>query len=447
MAKKRDELENDVTSLELETEESSDVEVAVIEEEGSEESVEMFAGEEETSELDAVVEEAVEDPAVDVEGTELGEFEAAEIEDVEFIEDERIESIIESILFASDRPTSLGALKLIFKGTNVRTDRIKRTLEALMVEYAGGRRGVTLEEVPGGWQLRTKVDNMDYLRRTLKQRPFRLSGPALEVLSIIAYKQPCIKHEVDEIRGVESGHLLRALMEKNLVSFVGKSDLPGRPMTYGTTRRFLEIFGLRNLKELPTLSQIDELLPEGIGEEEEIAKPTLSSVTDSMASQFTESSFSAGEEELGKIQEQLESISTSSEFFEKEKLRQRQMRDNDRAANIRDALAVGEDVPTRDLNWLKKFDEALAAGTTLAEIEENARTARFANMKSGEAPAGAAANEENMPSADAVTEGSPSADEAHDLESASFEDAEHPEDELGEEMADIDGEEHGDAGL
>jgi segregation and condensation protein B len=322
----------------------------------SEEDAEMILSEDETT-------KAASD--VSLEGTELDGFESADIEEVEFVEEERLESIIESILFASDRPVSLASLKLVFKGTNINSQKIRRVIDNLSVEYAGGRRGVTLEEVLGGYQLRTKIDNMEFMRRTLKARPFKLSGPALEVLAIVAYKQPLVKSEVDVIRGVESGHLLRALMEKNLVCFEGKSELPGRPMQYGTTRKFLEIFGLRNLKELPTLSQIDELLPEGIGEEDETQKQTLATITDSMAS-LVGSSYSQGEEELNKITEQLEEITTSSEFFEKEKIRQREKRDLEKAQNIREALAMGEAVANRDVNWLKRYDEALAAGSTFA---------------------------------------------------------------------------------
>lgn len=260
---------------------------------------------------------------VDVEGTELEDFESAEIVENEFVEDERVESILESIFFATDRPVSLASIKAVFKGTNVATDKIRKSIDKLAVEYAGARRGVSLEEVPGGYQLRTKVDNMNFLRRTLKTRTFKLSGPALEVLSIVAYKQPMIKAEIDEIRGVESGHLLRALMEKGLVNFEGKSELPGKPMQYGTTKKFLEIFGLRNLKELPTLSQIDELLPEGIGDEEEKEKGTLSDITSSMAENLT-ANYSEGEEDLLKIQEQLEQISTTTAFFEDEKKRMKE---------------------------------------------------------------------------------------------------------------------------
>lgn len=303
------------------------------------------------------------------EGTELEGFEAAEIEEVEFVEDERLESIIESILFASDRPVSLVSIFEVFKGTNIKKDRVRKTLDNLAVEYAGGRRGVNLEEVTGGYQLRTKVDNMNFLKRTVKARPFKLSGPALETLAIVAYKQPVIKMEVDQIRGVESGHLMRALMEKGLVNFEGKAEnLPGKPMQYGTTRKFLEIFGLRNLKELPTLSQIDELLPEGIGEESE-EKPTLSMVTDSMSEEVKSVSYSEGEEELGQIESELSAITTSSDFFEQEKQRQKQKRDEEKAQNIREALAVGEDVPNRDRNWLTRYEEQLVNPAPVVTVE------------------------------------------------------------------------------
>ncbi|MGE5086570.1 MAG: SMC-Scp complex subunit ScpB [Bacillota bacterium] len=348
------------------------------------------ASDEEAQAMEA--EEASEDD-ISVEGTELDGFDSAEIEELEFVDEERLESIVESVLFASDRPVSLASLKLLFKGTNIKGDKIRRALDQLAVEYAGGRRGVTLEEVPGGYQLRTKMDNMDFLKRTLKTRQFKLSGPALETLSIVAYKQPCVKSEVDEIRGVESGHLLRALMEKNLVTFEGKSDLPGRPMQYGTTRKFLEIFGLRTLKELPTLSQIDELLPEGIDEQQAEEKPTLSSITDSLVASDVETvSYSSGEDELMKISSQLEEITTSSNFFEEEKRRQAEKRDQERAQNIREALAMGEPVSTRDANWLAKFDEALAAGTTLVAIAAE-KKASFMNKGSNSEPAGVEAVE------------------------------------------------------
>ncbi len=298
---------------------------------------------------------------VSLEGSELDGFESAAIEEIEFVEDEQAESIIESLLFASDKSVSVTTLKELFKGTNITREHIKRIIERLSVEYAGAKRGVVLEEVNGGFQIRTKVDNMKFLRRLLRGRSFRLSGPALEVLSIVAYKQPVIKSEIDDIRGVESGHLLRALMEKGLVNFEGKSELPGRPMQYATSRKFLEIFGLRNLKELPTLSQIDELLPEGIGAEEE-KRETLSEVTDSMA-QAINSTYSDGEDELEKIQAELQTVDTTTSFFEEEKKRIKEEEKRQKAQDIREAIAVGETVEKKDLKWLAKYEAELATLT------------------------------------------------------------------------------------
>jgi segregation and condensation protein B len=268
---------------------------------------------------------------------------------------------------------------VVFQNTNIDNKMLKRAIEELQSIYADPTRGVTLEEVTGGWQLRTKLDNMDFLKKISKARPFRLSGPALEVLSIIAYKQPIIKNEVDQIRGVESGHLVRALMEKGLVSFEGKTDLPGKPMAYSTTRKFLEIFGLRNLQELPSLSEIDQLLPEGIGEEEE--KETLSDVTSNMSTSFTATSYSEGEEELGLITERLNSIDTSSEFFEQEKVRQKEKREREKAEDIREAMAVGELVENKDVKWLERYEAQMALKQQAAEAAQLAATVEVANVE------------------------------------------------------------------
>lgn len=448
MSEEKDQFDDELNNSEIDIEQSEELTSG----EGVDTEASVFLQEEEQSEgflpeaSDEDVEEAEvsAEESVSLEGTELDEFDTAEIEETEFVEEERLESIIESVLFASDRPVSLASLKLLFKGTNIRGDKIRRALDQLAVEYAGGRRGVTLEEVPGGYQLRTKIDNMDFLKRTLKARQFKLSGPALEVLSIVAYKQPVVKMEVDEIRGVESGHLLRALMEKNLVCFEGKSELPGRPMQYGTTRKFLEIFGLRSIKELPTLSQIDELLPEGIDEQQAEEKPTLASITDSMSETFA-GSYSQGEDELMKIEEQLGDIATTTNFFEEEKRRQAEKRDQERAQNIRDALAFGEPVSTRDANWLKKYDEALAAGTTLVAIaaEKKAQFMKPATQTVDEA-VDAEISMEAAEEAESENDGEPttemSADNETEFESESESESDNS-DELEEAIAAFDSDE------
>jgi segregation and condensation protein B len=283
----------------------------------------------------------------------------ADPEPTEFVESDQLISIIESMLFSTDKPVSVATIKQLFKGTNIRTKDITRALDELASEYASPTRGVTLEDINGGFQLRSKVDNSEFLRRLTKTRPFRLSGPSLETMAIVAYKQPVTKHEIDEIRGVESGHLIRALMERGLVCFNGKAEnLPGKPMAYGTTRKFLETFGLRNIKELPTLSEIDEILPEGIGEVEE--RETLSDLTASLSNEIS-SSYSEGEDELLKIHEQLTAIDTTSEFFEQEKQRERARRDNERAQDIRERIVLGDQVDAKDQRWLDRYEAKLNA--------------------------------------------------------------------------------------
>jgi segregation and condensation protein B len=308
--------------------------------------------------MEAAEDESAEDESeVDAAGASDEEI----YEETEFVDADQMVSIIESLMFSTDKPISVATIKQLFKGTNVRTKDIMRGVETLMSEYASPQRGVTLEEVHGGYQLRTKVDNAEFMKRMAKVRPFRLSGPALEVMAIVAYKQPITKHEIDEIRGVESGHLLRALMERGLVSFEGKSDLPGKPMTYGSTRKFLETFGLRNLKELPTLSEIEELLPEGIGDVEE-EKETLADITDSMSQELV-GTYSEGEEELLKINEQLQAVDTTTEFFEQEKQRERERRDRERAQDIRERIVLDDAVEEKDRRWLDRYEAKLAAGT------------------------------------------------------------------------------------
>lgn len=304
--------------------------------------------------------EEVTEPA-HLDGTELSDFESVEIEDLEFVATEQLLSILESLLFATDRPLSLALMKQAFKGTNIKNKDIKEALDTLASQYADPKRGVALEEVPGGYQLRTKLDNLKFLRSSVKPKVFKLSGPALEVLSIVAYNQPCTKNQMDEIRGVESGHLLRALMERNLVAFEGKSDLPGRPMLYTTTKKFLEVFGLRNIKELPSLQEIDQLIPQGI-EPETSEKPVLADITQNMAQEIG-SSYSESEEELMSISDQLVKIDTSSEFFEEEKRRQKAQAEMERARTLREAVMLGDAITDKDKRWLEKYEAAQSLST------------------------------------------------------------------------------------
>src|SRR5260370_22728490 len=123
-------------------------------------------------------------------------------------------------------------------------------------------RGIELDEVAGGWLFRSNVQFASFVRELTSERPVRLSRAQIETLAIVAYRQPVTRPEIDDIRGVDSGATLKLLLERDLLRILGKKDEPGRPLLYGTTSQFLEFFGLKSLKELPTLRDFTELSEE-----------------------------------------------------------------------------------------------------------------------------------------------------------------------------------------
>jgi len=273
--------------------------------------------------------------------------------------------VLEALLFVSDKPIGLSQMVSAFGFDSdekpiVLNKEIEEVLKNYKEDLEKENRGFRLNSVSGGYQLRTSEDMKPFLQNTIKARTFRLTGPTLETLAIVAYKQPVTKSQVDDIRGVDSSHLVRGLMDKDLLAFAGKSELPGKPMLYKTTTRFLEIFGLRNLNELPSLSEIEALIPEGIGDEEEKEEQTLSQLTGKL-SEEAEDSYSVSEEEHDKIAGELSQITTSTEFFEQEKQRERERKELEKAENIREALMVGEEISDRDKRWLERFEEKLNA--------------------------------------------------------------------------------------
>src|SRR5260370_3839982 len=125
-------------------------------------------------------------------------------------------------------------------------------------------RGIALDEVAGGWLFRTNVQFAPFVRELTSERPVRLSRAQIETLAIVAYRQPVTRPEIDDIRGVDTGATLKLLLERDLLRILGKKDEPGRPLLYGTTTQFLEFFGLKSLKELPTLREFTELSDESL---------------------------------------------------------------------------------------------------------------------------------------------------------------------------------------
>jgi len=140
---------------------------------------------------------------------------------------------------------------------------VKGLVDELNADYIKTGRAFEIVEIAGGYQMRTLPEFAPYLQQTLKTRALRLSQAALETLAVVSYRQPVTRGEIEHIRGVDVGAVVRSLIERKLVRIAGHRDVPGKPMLYGTTRRFLEVFELSSLDELPTLRDLKELAPEG----------------------------------------------------------------------------------------------------------------------------------------------------------------------------------------
>lgn len=168
-----------------------------------------------------------------------------------------LRGLLEALVFASDSPI---APKDLAKLAHAEVKNVREALGELQVEYA--TRGVHLDEVAGGWVFRTSPKYAPFVRDLTKQKPVRLTRAQVETLAIIAYRQPITRPEIDDVRGVDSGPVLKLLLERDLVRILGKRDEVGRPLIYGTTGQFLEFFGLKSLKDLPTLREFTELSDE-----------------------------------------------------------------------------------------------------------------------------------------------------------------------------------------
>ncbi len=167
--------------------------------------------------------------------------------------------IVEALLFASDAPLTAADLARGDEGLD--EEQVEQAIEALRAEYEAAERAFQVYEIAGGYQLLTRPEYAPYLERfdTVPQNP-RLSGPALEVLAVIAYRQPIGRAEVEEIRGVGSSGVLRTLLDRGVVEVVGRGEGLGRPLLYGTTGRFLEHFGFRSLDDLPRPEELPVVL-------------------------------------------------------------------------------------------------------------------------------------------------------------------------------------------
>lgn len=213
---------------------------------------------------------------------------------------------IETIIFMSDRPVAIQKIKALID-PEMPLKVIHEALQRLQFEYEQKHHGLRLLEVAEGYQYRTKATYSKYVQDIFKINSLVLSPTALEVLAIIAYKQPCSKVEVDKIRGVDSGHIVRALMDKRLVKVTGRSDELGRPVLYGTTPEFLEVFNLPELSALPPEHELDEMSrTSSVGKIADIK--TLVNDGDKARFKFDEI------EELDMLSESIKNISSETDF-------------------------------------------------------------------------------------------------------------------------------------
>jgi segregation and condensation protein B len=167
-----------------------------------------------------------------------------------------LKNIVESLLFVAEEPLSPERLRKILEPAEA--GAVAEAVAALRAEYEARQGGFYLAEVAGGYQFRTRPEHTVWIRRLVEPKPVRLSKAALETLAIIAYKQPVIRSDVEHIRGVDCGGVLRQLLERKLVRVLGRKEIAGRPLIYATTRKFLETFDLKDLKDLPTPKEIEE---------------------------------------------------------------------------------------------------------------------------------------------------------------------------------------------
>lgn len=193
------------------------------------------------------------------------------------MEDHEIKPVIEALMFVSGDPISIDRLHDVL--TAVDKAKIRALLEELKFDYAQSNRGLQVVEVAGGYQITTRVEMAPWIKEMEKVKAAaRLSKPGLETLAIIAYKQPATRAEIEQIRGVDAAGVLKTLMERKLVKIVGRKEVAGRPMMYGTTREFLQYFGLPDLTGLPTLKEFSEVV--GAEREGEVYEGTPEAISE-----------------------------------------------------------------------------------------------------------------------------------------------------------------------
>ena len=208
----------------------------------------------------------------------------------------RMKAVLESLIFVSERTVTAVQLG---RAAKMKTALVRELVAELTLEYAS--RGIELIEVAGGYQFRSAPACAEFVREFVAQKPVRLTSAQLETLALIAYRQPMTRPEIDDVRGVDSGSAMRVLLERNLIKMLGRKDEPGRPLLYGTTGYFLEFFGMRSLKDLPTLREFTDLSEESRAL---FKRKTGEAIEEAEAALFTEQEDTASDEPVEHISDE-----------------------------------------------------------------------------------------------------------------------------------------------
>ncbi|HTP43493.1 MAG TPA: SMC-Scp complex subunit ScpB [Candidatus Acidoferrum sp.] len=226
---------------------------------------------------------------------------------------QEIQAALEAIIYAADEPASIDQIS---RALGVEKAEARAALDLLVASYQTDDRGIEVRKVAGGWKFYTKPQHHDVVRRFIKslQPPIRLTMPALETLAVIAYKQPATVPEINEIRGVNVGGVIKTLLEKRLITTAGRKPVIGRPILYRTSKQFLMRFGLSDLEELPSLKEFEQLAQAALGSDEGVApvEPEETQGAESTgASEFAASSETSGNSREAAIE--AESLDVSGE--------------------------------------------------------------------------------------------------------------------------------------
>jgi segregation and condensation protein B len=235
-----------------------------------------------------------------------------------------LQACISALLFYSDKPLSMKKMKEMLEMPEAEDEVMLKAINGLRDEFMKSAHGFEIAEIAGGYQYRTKIARAPLLRKLAKVQVQRLSRGAMETLTIVAFKQPCTKDDIDQVRGVDSSHFIRTLLDRNLVEVTGRSEAAGRPMIYSTTNTFLEVFGMMDLTGLPSLSEIEEAVPQLAAQEEGAEDPRIIQMR-KMVHQMKEDSnhldYNAKEDDviLQEIRDRVKAIDVTTPYLARQK--------------------------------------------------------------------------------------------------------------------------------